>query len=313
MGTPQMGHQSKMAIDVSSPSSASTGHVITDFDSGSKEFEYLSEALTMSQTRFRSDGIRGSRSKREERCRITQEAIGGTISMHPTQVELDTLLPLILGADEASSDVFNVAETMQEFGVLIDRGVKRFSYAGCVVNSATFSASSGGPMSLSLDILGKKESTSDTTFASRSIGAADTGSPFIMSDVTFSLPADASATDLASFSITINNELMDGRYMNSLTRTDIPSGGRSVTLSMTVPYTADEAALYDTALKVNDDAHITLTSPAGPNIKFEFAAVEFAANSPTVSGKNGEYMLTLSGPAYATSSKNEIKVTNAAS
>jgi hypothetical protein len=314
-----------MAIDYTTPADAALGHVITDFDGTSHEMEYLSEGLSMNQTRFHSDGIRGTRSRGEERCRITQEAVGGSISMHPTKLELDELLPLILGADE-DSDVFRVTPSgtplvdapLQEFGILIDRGTKRFTYAGCLVNSATFSASAGQPMSLSLDVLGKKEATSATTFASRSIAVAKRDAPFIMSDATVSFPADASATEIASFSVTISNMLMDGRYMNSLTRTSMPSSGRQVTVNISMPYTADEADMYNTALSANNGAYIQLqqTMTSGNPIyesptdlrtlKFTFGGIEFQSVSPSAAGKNSEYMLNLSGTAYSTTSGSAI-------
>ena len=310
MGTPQMGHQSRLAFDTGAAGAGDGHHVIGDFNSDSKEFEYLSENVVMSQTRFHSDGIRGTRSKHEARCRITQEAVGGTITMHPTQVELDTLLPLILGAAE-STDTFALAETIPSFGILIDRVQKRFCYSKCVVSSATFSASAGGPLQLSMEIVGQKETVSGTAFPT--VGALATDAPFIMADTTISLAADASATELASFSITVNNMINAGRYMNSLIRTATPSGGREVTVQLAVPYTADEVDLYNTALSAYDNSFI-LIDPGGssPNIKFTFGGIEFGAQSPTVSSKGDEYSLNLSGVAYKTASANELVVVNAA-
>lgn len=311
MGTPQMGHQSKMAFDTGSAADATVGFQASDFDSDSTQFEYISESLVQTQTRFHSDGIRGTRSKREERCRVTQEAIGGTITFHPTPDELAVLLPLITGSGGAAGEL---RETLSSFGVLIDRGTNRFAYDGCVVNSATFSASAGQPMSLTLNILGKKENVGGSF--STDIPDISEDAPWIMSDAAFSLPSDASATELMSFSVEINNELMDGRYMNSITRTDIPSGGRSVNVSMSVPYTADEAALYDAALFSNPGATITLTQPSSSDgvggnsevLTFTFGGIEFPGNSPTVAGKNGEYMLSLAGPAYATDTRDEVLI-----
>tara|TARA_R100001594_G_scaffold116052_1_gene150990 strand:+ start:11443 stop:12381 length:939 start_codon:yes stop_codon:yes gene_type:complete len=311
MGTPQMGHQSRLAFDTGAAGAGDGHHVIGDFNSDSKEFEYLSENVVLSQTRFHSDGIRGTRSRHEARCRITQEAVGGTITMHPTQVELDTLLPLILGANEVSTDTFNVAETIPSFGILIDRVQKRFCYSKCVVSSATFSASAGGPLQLSMEIVGQKETVSGTAFPT--VGALATDAPFIMADTAISLAADASATELASFSITVNNMVNAGRFMNSLTRTATPSGGREVTVQLAVPYTADEVDLYNTALSAYDNSYI-LIDPGGsnPNIKFTFGGIEFGAQSPTVSSKGDEYSLNLSGVAYKTASANELVVVNAA-
>tara|TARA_R100000664_G_scaffold34243_1_gene55657 strand:+ start:12873 stop:13856 length:984 start_codon:yes stop_codon:yes gene_type:complete len=316
MGTPQMGHQSKMAFDKTAAADAALGHVLTDFNADSFELEYLSESIVLNQSRIHSDGIRGTRSMGEERCRISQEAVGGSITMHPTHEELDLILPLILGADE-DSDVFKVAETMQEFGIIIDRGTKRFSYAGCQIASATFSASSGQAMSLTLDILGKKETTSATAYPA-SIPIAKRDAPFIMSDTTISFPADSSASEISSFSVSIDNMLDGGRFMNSLTRTAIPSGGRQVSVSVSMPYTADEADMYKTALSANDGAFIqlqqTMTSgnpiySSGTDLrtlKFTFGQVEFAAVSPTVSGKNGEYFLSLQGNAYSTTNGSTV-------
>ena len=299
MGTPQMVHQSTLFMK------AGTITGIGDFSAGATQLEYLSETISKQQTRFHSDGIRGSRSKREERIRITQEAVGGQITLNPTPVELDLLLPFILGADEAT-DVFALAETLKEFGVLVDRGTQRFVYTGCFVNRATFQITQGQPLSLQLDILGKTEVTSASAAPS---GSIDTGQIYIASDLTYSLPADASASEVRQATIVIDNMLDGNRYFNSTTRTEIPSTGRSVAVNMNVPYTDDEKDLYDTALAANPGATITLT---GTNVStvFEFGGIEFNAVSPVGQSKASEYMLQLAGNAYASSTKPELKVTH---
>ncbi len=278
---------------------------IADFSTGATSLEFLTENVVLQQQRAHSDGIRGSRSKREERVRIIQEAVGGSISFNPTPVELDTLLPLILGADEAT-DVFAVADTMKEFGLLFDRVTNRFVYTGCYVSRARFNITQGQPVELQLEILGKTEIVSSTAAPSLSI---DAGSIYIPADLTYSLAADASAAEVRNVSIVIDNMLDGNRFLNSTTRTAITSTGRNVMVEMLVPYTDDEKDLYDTALSANDNSTITLTN-GGVSTTFTFGQIEFSATTPQAQGRGGEYFLQLRGQAFATSSADEIKVTH---
>lgn len=290
MGVSAQGSQAKLAFDAVLP-----------FDGSSEAYEFINESLQMVQTHVNTQGIRGTRSRLKGRTRIASEQITGSIVMQPSVTELDRLWPRILGG-ATNLGVTDVADTLPEFQVMIDRITKVFTYAGCVVSSAVISGSSGQPISLTLNIEGETESVGNSgTFPSLSI---DTDTMFVFSDVVLTL--DGTARELSAFTLTIDNLLDTGRYMNSVTRSQIPTQDRQVTLAVTLPYTTDEDDLYDIAIAgidgslALDDGTTTYT--------FDFGNLKSAARSPVVTGKT-EIIHPITFDCYKSGSDSEIKVT----
>lgn len=311
VGTPSISTLGRFAIDYPSPVEADT-LALTDFDVNSTALECISENVAMRQTHYDSPGLRGTRSQRKERTRITQEACGGSIVMNPTRAELNFLFPLIMGNTTKSTNNWLLGETVPLFNTIFDRVQKRFAYGNCKVAKATFKGSQGGPIELTLDIEATLEITGTTTWATLAIPAAATADIYIMADTTFALGADASATEVAEWTITIDNALKSDRFMNRVTRKVIPAQDRIITLEMTVPYTGDEVDLYDQAIAGNT-ATLTLTDPSANTTVFTFANVKATAQSPVIGGRGDEIMLTLPMRAYSTSAadQNELIVTHA--
>lgn len=298
MGTPSQGALTKMAID----DSTVTG--ISDFDSSSQGIEFISEDLRMVSTINYNNGIRGTRSRLKDRCVVTQEVITGSIVIEPTPIELDLWFPRILGAAE-SSDVFALAETIPEWGVLIDRIVQRHIYTNCRVSRATFTGAQSQPIRMTIEVEGSTEVLSATSFPT--VGAIDTGQPYIMGQTTFSLSADASAAECLAWTIVIDNMLDTNRFLNSVTRSKLTPQDRMISLQMTVPYTADEIDLYDQGV-AGAAGSLTLTN-GGQSTVFSFANLKAPAETPVVSGKTEEF-LTLNMVAYKSGSTNELIVTH---
>lgn len=301
MGTPTIATLSKLAVD----DSTVTG--ISDFDSGSFQYEPLpGSSIGMIQSHVFNDGIRGTRSRSKERVRISQERIGGTLNFNLTPIELDQWLPRILGAVEAT-DVFALAETIPEFGVLIEGGgYKRFIYTGCRVARCTINGTQGGLINWSVDIEGETEVVSGTSFPG-TVPAIDSAAPYIFSDVTYALSADVSAAEVKEFTIIIDNMLDTERFMNSVTRGQIPTLDRQVTVRMVVPFTADELDLYDQAI-AGAAGTLTMTQGAA-SCQFAFANLKAPAETPPMLNKE-ESLLTLNMTAYKSGSTNELIVTN---
>lgn len=298
MGVSSQGALTQMAVD----DSTVTG--IGDFDSSSQGIEFITEDVRKISTINYNNGIRGTRSRNAARCVITQSACGGSIVIEPTPIELDLWFPRILGAAE-SANTFALAETVPQWGLLIDRIVQRHIYTGCFVSRATFTGSQSQPIRMTIEVEAKTEVLSASAFPS--VGAIDSSVPYIMGQTTFALSVDASAAEVLSWTIVIDNMLDTNRYMNSVTRAQIPAQDRLITLSMVVPYTADEIALYDQAV-AGGTATLTLTN-GGCSTLFSFANVKAPAESPTISGKNEEF-LTLNMTSYKSGSTNELIVTH---
>jgi hypothetical protein len=161
---------------------------------------------------------------------------------------------------------------------------------------------------LRLDIEGETEVISATAWPG-TIPAIDSGSPYIFSDTTFALAADASAAEVRSFEISIDNGLITDRFMNSVTRSTIPAADRVVSVSLTVPYTPDEVDLHKQAL-AGGSGSITLTN-GNTSTLFTFGNLKAdPAVSPVIGSRGSEILLGLQMKAYKTGSTNEIAVTH---
>ena len=294
-----LGHQSKLALDAALP-----------FDTSSEPYEFISENLQLSVPQIASEGIRGTRSRHGERVVRGQKTVSGSIVLEPTQTELDLLLPRILGANE-STDVFAVAETVQEFYVMVDRVGKVFRYGPCKVGSAVFSGSAGQKVQLVLNIVGQGDETiaNAGTFPSLTI---DTDVPLIFHQGVLTLHSTAILFD--QFTLTIENGV-EARFENSQTAVALVETDRVVTLETSVPYTADSGSdgvtVYgnDVAGTVASGS-LVFTPASGRTVTFSMNSLRPTTRSPNVPGRNQEIRLPLSYQAMKTSTTAEISVTN---
>ena len=286
-----MGHQSRLSL-------AAGG---TAIGSCTEAYEFLTESLRKQLTIVDTAGLRGTRSHPAERTRDGTYAIGGGLQFHATPAMLDLLLPRILGANEAT-DVFALAETLPEFDVLIDRVAKRFVYAGCQVNRATFRAAAGGPLELDLDVIGKTEVVSATAFPSIT---APVDPPYVWQDCVCTV--NGSARVVTQWDLTIDNAL-NARFSNSQTATDIHSTDRIITVNLTVPYTSSEVDLY--GINTGGAAAATFVFTNGNySTTFSIAKLQIPDQSPVVDGR-GEILLQLQGVAKQSSTTKELVITH---
>ena len=266
-------------------------------------FEFISESLRKTGSFHYSNGIQGSREYDGGRVVAGVNRVAGTIVMQPNPVELDALLPFILGADE-STDVFDLADALQLRDIAIDRVTKVFTYAYCVCARAVFSVTSGGPLQLSMDIIGRTESVGNAgTFPSLSIGVL-TG-PYMMHNNTTATVGGSSIT-FRDLEITIDNMVDDSRYLNSQNIVSSVAQDRNITIALTAPY-GDSSSFY--SLSSAGVASVFTFTNAGASITFTFGKIHYPVESPIVEGKS-EIWLPLSGRACKTGSTPSLRVTN---
>lgn len=262
--------------------------------------EYQSESLALRENFIDTSGIRGTRSHPSERVRRGQGVVGGSISCTPSPLELSYLLPKILGGN-ASGTSYPLAETLPEFYVAVDRITKVFVYDGCKVNQATFSASVGGPLSVSLDVMGKDETVGNSgTFPSLTLDVA--AGPFILSDC--ALTVGGTTYQFAGVDVTINNAL-EPQFFNSNRAQRFNETDRVISVSLSTPY-GDSSALYGPAL---GGVAVVLTFTNGTvSLTLSMAKVQIPKQSPVVGGR-GEIMLPLQGIARKSGSTLELVTT----
>lgn len=250
-------------------------------------------------------GTRGTRSHVVERTRNGIYTVGGVVNLQPGPAELDILLPLIAGGSK-STNTIPLAETLPYFYVGIDKRAQQYLYDGCKVASATFSGSQGNFLNLALAIEGKTETPGTITGLSASVPSLAT--PYVFHDAAITI--GGTTYYFKEFSHTLDNGLILDRFMNSVTRTDIPEGDRHAGISLSHPFTADTLALYDTGV-TSAAVVITLTN-GSLFFKITMPAVQFPALPPDMPGRN-ELLLPLNGVARKTGSTAEVSYDNKSS
>lgn len=286
---PSIGTFSKLALGTANPPTTA--------------FEYEGSLnFGKNQPIMKTSGIRGTRSHVVERTRMGLIAIGGSINFIPGPADLDVLLYLIAGTAKNVND-FVIAETIPEFYVAIDKVAQEYLYSGCKMMQATFGGSTGSFMSLTCDIIGKTETAGTVTGLDALVPSLAT--PYVFHDATLSY--GGTTYQFNQFSLVFNNGLKPDRYMNSITRTDIPELDRVVTVSLGLPYTSDTIALYDIGI-TSAQLIITFTN-GGYVFTITCPAVQFPTQPQNLPGRE-EIILPLTGQAMKTGTTLECKFTN---
>lgn len=288
--TPAVGALAKMCMDAASP-----------IDTSSEPFEFVSEDLHLEEEHVESEGIRGTRSRLSHRVRSARKRVTGPVRMNPSVTELDLLWPRILGGTTAAG-VTDVANTLPEFLLAVDRVTKVMTYDGLRVAQAVFTFESGRPVVLDLQLEGETETVGNAgTFPALTL---DTDNMFICSDATLTL--SAAARKFRRAVLTIDNLLDTERYLNAVSRTEIPALDRRVTLEVDAPYTSDNQDLY--AQAVAGAAGTLAVADGTTTYTFAFGNVKIPSRSPNVPGRQ-EIFLPVRARCYSTASASECKVT----
>jgi hypothetical protein len=195
-----------------------------------------------------------------------------------------------------------MTEALTPFDILIDRIFKRWTYGSCLINTATFAAKAGGPLTLTLDIIGSTETQSNTAFPAL---AQSTDLVFMMAEAgTFTINGVASAA--TSFNLKIDNKVLLRYSAGSLSPSAIYSSDQIVTMGATVPWNADYATLYGLNSGTPVAASVVFTS-GGSSLTFTIGAWELPDDSPAVPNKQ-EIMLNLAGEVKKTGSTQNLTI-----
>jgi hypothetical protein len=268
-------------------------------------FAFVSESIAKQGTIVERQGIRGTRSHTADDTRQGPYRVLGQLVLEPTPQDLSIWLPRILGA-APSGTTYALAETLPDFVLSVDRGPKVFTYGGCKVNKAVFQGAEGSLLRLTLDIVGKTESVAAAgTFPALTLTNAP---PFIFSDLTLTL--QSAAREVKQFELAIDNRLATDRFMNSLSATALPESDRLISLHTVHAWADQNVDLYDQAL-AGAAGSLALVNGVFATT-FNFAALQCAAHSPVVQGKQ-ETPLILHMLAHKTGSTSELSVTHATS
>jgi hypothetical protein len=254
--------------------------------------------------RLVDDGICGTRSRRGERTDIAQKRVQGAIGLNPTKVELDFLLPYILGGTE-STDTFPVAEALSPLFVLVDKVNGKYKYSDCYVSRASFASSSGQRLKLSMDMIGK---TCDDTVASVPSVNIDTGKHLVHHQATLTI--GGTAYKMETVTLTVDNKV-EAYFDNTVTAHTIEPTDREVMLECTIPYSNAIHTLYQDLNDSGDNVAITLAYDNGPDaLSFSLGyCVAMDLQDPSLPGR-GRIPWQVKFQAFQNGSTKEIVTSN---
>lgn len=291
MTVPVFGELSQLGVDTI----AAVGHA----------FNFVDGGIGTDEDFIDCNGNRGTRSHDIALIRQGNRRIGGALVLEPTALELSLLLPWIMGA-AVSGTTFALADTLPTRFVAEDKVVKVHNYTSCVVNRATFEGSEGGPLRLTLDVIGGDESIGNAgSFPSLTLDT--TTSPFVFTDLNTGLSVNSATTNAKSFKLTIDNHVQ-ARFYQSQTATALIPNDRTVSLSLDCSYGL-ASALY--GLGAGGTAvTLTFTNAADVNLILTFSLVKvaFPRKPVQIRGKD-EITLPLVGNALKSSGTLELVTT----
>ncbi len=309
MTSPSIGFQSQVALSTTSA-----------FSSSSSWIEIISESIAKQGVILDTNGIRGTRSRDGSRVRTGPCKVGGQLSCYVDKNVLDLFLTYILGGTP-TSQVYPLADALPSFYLMIDRVAKVFVYGPCYVGKATFSAAAGSSdqNQLKLTMQIEAESELEDTAGSFPTGmTVDTNRPYIFADSASGITVASTTYSSFGFDLTIDNHLLADRFVNELTRSQIPAVDRTVTCKLTTPFTSAEAGLYGTAVgsfgtasAVFTNAEETISSTQSVLTFTMGGLFQYPAKTPVVSGKANEIHMELDGTARKSGSTLELSITNA--
>jgi hypothetical protein len=275
MGTPATFGRSKLYVSPSSNNSYATAPT--------EAYYYASSSVGKRGTVVFADGTDGTRGDPGEMTRQGIYMVGGQLSLYPPGPWLEKWLPRILGDETTTGSgtvgspfSFPLGELLPEFYLTQDLGSKVHHYTGCKVSRAIFTLAPGMAMRLDLAIEGLDEVVAAAASVTTPPDIDFTHRPFVLADSTVTIASYARR--VASVRIVIDNRLKTDRHLNSLKRTGLPELGRSVGVSIALPYesgtgTGGNTDLYDllwsgtavtVALQQSYESHqrLTFTMPS---------------------------------------------------
>jgi hypothetical protein len=254
-----------------------------DWASGATGFPFFSESLKRLETIEVPDVITGSREENSERARYGPNFFGGWLVLACNPADWATIMPWILGSD-AVGTTFARADTLQTFGVLVDKGEIVLELQDCVVNQCIIEGSQGGPgranwLRCALQIYGKGDSTG-TAYPALSLAVTGGYVPFVFEDCVFTL--GGSARKPKAFKLHLHNHVQM-RYVNSVNPSTLCPSRRTINLFVGTPFDSEHVDLYDQAL-AGAAGSLAITNGA-VSTTFNFATLQVPAETPEIPGK----------------------------
>jgi hypothetical protein len=177
-----------------------------------------------------------------------------------------------------------------------------FIYSDCYVNGFTFSASEGGPLQLSIDVIGGQETADGSgTFPSLT---CPVDPPFMFADSSGAFNIAASAYGFSSFSLSVSHALT-ANANNSLYANQFFANDRSIAWQLSMPWSSTVSGLYVAPATLTTDATFT---NGGYSLNIDSNYVKYDKAGPILNGR-GDTVFARNGMARASGSNAALIIT----
>jgi hypothetical protein len=254
------------------------------------------------------NATRGKLDSDDARVRQNRNTNISRLRCQPTPIELAYILQWALGGTPTGSGTltYPLANVPPAYYIwyLPNQGTQ-WQLQNSAVDVMTIRGSSGEPLEVELEIVSQTYSNPSSGFPSLSLDIST--QPFLFSDSASGITvAGTSSMQLRDFSMTFQNGIDRGRFLNSLTLTALQKIIRKLIWSIDQPagnYDSDwNAAL---AAGTGITAVFTQPSPATAVLSLTSPAVRLVPRSPTIPFQ-AETFLRLEGQAYNDASNDPI-------
>jgi hypothetical protein len=225
-------------------------------------------------TILRRAGNRGTRDHYADDARKGPYACAGTISLEPDPAGLAAIMALVIGSGG------NIAESLTDFSVVVDRYEAAYTYDGVKVNRAHVHGRQGGIVGVDLELIGKTET------ATGNVSTPADVAPYIFADLVLTL--GNASRDAFSFDLVIDNHIDGARFMNHLTLPHVVELDRTTTLQTVHAFNDTNAALYDQAVAGATGSLALNNGTTGHT--FTFGTLQVPPESPAIRGKSEEVL-----------------------
>lgn len=247
-----------------------------------KPLDFESNTLSRRSGFLDPQGLRGTVAHAANRVRENSRVVAGDVLLAaPTAVEHSYVLPYVLGGTPVGTS-YPMAETLPAFVAQRKVGGSRFTYTGCRMNRATYSARKGTALQVALNILGvgisKDPDSGGTAFPALTLD--NTTGFFQFEDLVCTI--NGTTIDILSWQFTFDNVVLM-RAANSVTPTVVYRTDRIVSARIEVPW-GDDETLYDLAV-----GGVTLSSVftnGGTSLSFVCPKFQVPAQDPDTAGRD---------------------------
>lgn len=292
---------------------AEPGEAPHTFDTSSEPYRFYQFGVRKIGTIMEPNSILGTRSHVSERTREGPSYVAGQISMAPSPLDLDRWLERGLGGTK-SGNTIALTETIPYFGLLAEYYTgKTIEYKDCKLRSLTIRGNAyeegetPQPVEMILDVVGKS-TAQNTAFPVLTYGITAADKPYIFEDLTTTQVG--TARKIRAFVFRIVNDVEVTWRNGSLTPVCLRERDRLVTVQALVPYTSDNADLYDQSA-AGTTGNLVLTN-GSYSLTLTFGVLQAPSIGPAIQHR-GEILLPVNYTARMTGTTRELVATNVSS